>query len=305
MNDFMVPMKELIATALTPSINVENRLADNLWSVEIDPGDLEDAILNLALNARDAMPEGGALVIETANRVLDENYVKNNPSATVGDFVMISVSDTGTGMTDEVKEKLFEPFFTTKEVGEGTGLGLSMVYGFVERSRGHIKVYSEPGAGTTFRIYLPRTHEKAIEAETASDRQIKLPHGSETILIVDDEEALRIAAVLYLEALGYKILTANNGQQALEVLNDHQGIDLMFCDVIMPGELDGYRVALAARERNPALKILLTSGFTRKREGYATGDGSYLSSLANSLLSKPYNHEELAFAIRRTLDGES
>ena len=301
-NDFIAGMRELISKSLTPSINVETHLANDLWPAEIDPGDFENAILNLSLNARDAMPEGGTLVVETANKFLDENYVKSNPLATVGNYVMIAVSDTGTGMTDEVKEKLFEPFFTTKDVGQGTGLGLSMVYGFVERSGGHIKVYSELGAGTTFRIYLPRSHEAAVDDETASDRQIELPRGNETILVVDDEEALLDVAILYLEKLGYNTLRANNGQQALEFLNGHQDIALLFCDVIMPGQLDGYRVALAAHKIRPALKILLASGFTKKREEYANGEGRYLNSLASKLLSKPYNSEELAFAVRRTLD---
>ena len=300
-NDFVVHMEELIATSLTPSINVETRLAVDLWSVEIDPGDLEDAILNLSLNARDAMPEGGTLVIESANMVLDENYARKNPPATAGDFVMISVSDTGAGMTDEIKEKLFEPFFTTKEVGQGTGLGLSMVYGFVKRSGGHITVDSVPGAGTTFRIYLPRAQAGSV-TDAAPRRESELPGGTETVLVVDDEEGLLNAAVLHLEALGYKTLAANNGQQALDVLKYHQEIDLLFCDVVMPGDLDGYRVALAAHQKRPALKMLLTSGFTKKRDKYANGESRYLDSLASNLLSKPYSSEGLALAVRRTLD---
>ena len=286
------------------SITVETHLADELWPVEIDPGDLEDAILNLSLNARDAMPEGGTLVIETANKVLDENYVERNPSAIAGEFMTISVSDTGTGMTAEVREKLFEPFFTTKKFGKGSGLGLSMVYGFVERSGGHAKVYSAVGEGTTFRIYLPRAHGEASEVEAAPDCQVELPRGGETILIVDDEESLRDVAVLYLEDLGYKALTASNGKQALNVLKDNRDIDLLFCDIIMPGDLDGYQVALTANEIRPTLKALLTSGFTNKREAPANGEVGYLTGLTSDLLSKPYDRAKLAFAVRHVLDAD-
>lgn len=300
-NKFVTNIVGLVATSLTASINVETHLADDLWPVEIDPGDLENALLNLAINARDAMPEGGQLIIETANKALDDNYVRRNPSAKAGEFVMITVSDTGSGMTIEVKEKVFEPFFTTKKFGLGSGLGLSMVYGFVERSGGHIKVYSEPGTGTTFRIYLPRVHERARRADTAQKRQTELPCGSETILIVDDEKALLDVAVLYLEDLGYKILTAKDGKQALEVLKDHPDIDLLFTDVIMPGDMDGYQLAKAAHEIRLTLKVLLTSGFTSTLQEHANGDGGYLKNLASNLLSKPYNDEELAFAIRRVL----
>jgi PAS domain S-box-containing protein len=303
-NEFVLRMKELIATSLTPSIHLENHLADDLWPVEIDPGDFENAILNLSLNARDAMPEGGSLIIETANKVLDDHYVNRNPAAKAGEYVMISMSDNGSGMTDEIKEKLFEPFFTTKAIGQGTGLGLSMVYGFIERSSGHIKVYSEIGEGTTFRIFLPRAPEHATESEPEPDGQIELPRGGETILVVDDEEALTIAAVLYLEALGYNTLTAGNGRRALEILDEKPDIDLLFCDIIMPGELGGYQVVLAVRESHPTLKILLTSGFTKQPEAHAVAESRYLGKIVGKLLSKPYNHEELAFAVRRTLDAD-
>ena len=302
-NDFIAHMKQLIATSLTPSITIENHLAADLWPVRINPGDLEDAILNLSLNARDAMPNGGALIIETANKVLDENYANRTPSAQAGEYAMISVSDTGAGMTTEVRDKIFEPFFTTKEVGEGSGLGLSMVYSFVERSGGHIKVYSELGAGTTFRIYLPRAHEGITEGEVAPDRQMEPPRGRETILIVDDEAALRDAAVLLLERLGYKTTTAGSGRQALDILEARPDIDLLFCDVVMPGDLDGYQVALSAQQMRPALKVLLTSGFTKRREEHANGDGEDLADMARNILSKPYNLVELALAVRRALDG--
>jgi signal transduction histidine kinase/ActR/RegA family two-component response regulator len=303
-NGLIADMRNLIARSLTAAITVETDFAVDLWLVEIEPGDLEDALLNLSLNARDAMPDGGTLLIETDNKVLDENYAALNPTANAGEFVMIAVTDTGTGMTEAIKEKAFEPFFTTKGVGQGSGLGLSMVYGFVERSGGHIKIYTELGAGTTFRIYLPRAGDGVIEGEAAPPRKIAFPRGTETVLVVDDEKPLRNIAVSFLEDLGYKTLTANDGESAMDLLNEHHEIDLLFCDVIMPGNMDGYQVALAAHEKRPDLKTLLTSGFTRKREEVTNGEGPILSSLTRNLLSKPYNDEELAFAVRRTLDGD-
>jgi len=301
-NNLVAGMEDLIAKSLTAAVEVETVLASELWPAEINPGDLQDAVLNLCLNARDAMPDGGKLVIETANKVLDNNFVRLHPTAKAGEFVVISVTDNGTGMSAEVKEKLFEPFFTTKTFGKGSGLGLSMVHGFVERSGGNIQVYSEVGTGTTFHIFLPRAGEETKETETGSDHPANLPGGEETILIVDDEEVLRKVATAFLNGLGYKTLTAGNGEEALQVLKQHPGIDLLFCDVIMPGELDGYQVALEARKLHASAKVLLTSGFARMHEEHSKSDDKYLSSLASHLLGKPYNDGELALAVRRALD---
>ena len=303
-NQLIESQKYFIAKSLTASIKVETHLADDLWTVSIDPGDLEDTILNLSLNARDAMPDGGILTIETANKVLDDSYVKLNPESEVGEFVMIAVSDNGMGMTEETKEKVFDPFFTTKEQGKGTGLGLSMVYGFVQRSGGHLKVYSEVGKGTTIRLYLPRAHEEADVDGTANDARAELPRGTETILVVDDEEGLLDIAVLHLKDLGYKTLSATSGKQAIQVLGANKGIDLMFSDVIMSGNMDGYQLALAAQDEHPGLKILLTSGFTKKRGEYVNSENKYLAQLTAELLGKPYNQSELAIAIRSALDDE-
>ena len=304
LNEFIETLHGLIAKSLTPSIRVEQHLAGDLWPAKIDPGDFEDVLLNLSLNARDAMPDGGTLVIETANTILDEDYVKLNPNARAGEFVMISVSDTGTGMTDEVIEKAFEPFFTTKDQGKGTGLGLSMAYGFVQRSGGHLKIYSEVGEGTTFHIYLPRAHEETSGDEETIDIRDSVPGGSETILIVDDEQDLADIAVTLLEGLGYKTFSANDGKQALKIFEDHEDIDLLFSDVIMPGEMDGYKLALAARKLAPSLKILLASGFTRAHEEDVHGENAAVAELTGNLLGKPYNRSELAKAIRHTLDEE-
>jgi signal transduction histidine kinase/CheY-like chemotaxis protein len=302
-NDSVLRLQEFIAKSLTASINVETHLADDLWPVDIIPGDLEDVILNLSLNARDAMPDGGTLVIETANHVFDDTSVGYDLSAKAGNFVMISVSDNGAGMTAEVKERIFEPFFSTKDTGKGTGLGLSMVYGFVQRSGGHIMVYSELGAGTTFRIFLPRGRQETTPVIETTDRSAALPRGLETILIVEDEASLLDVAATHLEALGYKTVTAINGKDALQILQTRQDIDLMFCDVIMPGDLDGYQLALAAHQIYPTLKILMTSGFTKRREEHAETKDDYLAGLTRDLLSKPYSVQNLALSIRRALDG--
>ena len=303
-NEFIESLHDLTAKSLTPSIKVEQHLAGNLWSVEIDPGDFEDAILNLALNARDAMPDGGNLVIETANKIIDEVYAEANPDARAGEFVMVSISDTGKGMTGEVKERVFEPFFSTKAQGKGTGLGLSMVYGFVKRSRGHVKVYSELERGTSIHLYLPRAHEEASGVERPVESHDRVPRGSETILVVDDEEELVEVAVTYLEGLGYETLRAIDGKQALKILEDNPGIDLVFSDVIMPGNLDGYELATAASEMGHDSKILLASGFTKKREEYLNGGDAAVAKLASNLLGKPYNRQELGTAVRHTLDEE-
>jgi len=304
-NPFIENMRELIAKSITAIIQVETLLADDLWSVEIDPGDLEDAILNLSLNARDAMPGGGLLVIETANKHLDANYAKQHPNAHEGDYVMVSVSDTGAGIGKEARKKIFDPFFSTKELGKGTGLGLSMVYGFVQRSGGHIQLYSEEGMGSTFHIYLPRAVvEHGKQDEQSDEEQSELPRGDEKILIVDDEKQLSEVAESYLQQLGYQTLVANNGKEALDTLSKTEGIDLIFSDVVMPGGLDGYHLAFAAAKQQPTVKVLLTSGFTSKREEFTNGEQKIYLKLAANLLGKPYNLRELALAIRQVLDKQ-
>ena len=302
-NEIFDQMKELLAKSLTAATTIKIDLADNLWPADINAGDFEDAIVNLALNARDAMPAGGTLLITTANKVLDDRHAARNPLAKAGDFVMISMADTGTGMTAAVKAKAFEPFFTTKAVGKGTGLGLSMVYGFVERSGGHLELNTRRSEGTTFSIFLPRAHVTVPAADAAPPLQADIPGGTETVLVVDDEELLRDVAVALLQYLGYRTLTAANGARALAILGANTDADLLFCDVIMPGDLDGYQVALAAHDLRPDIKTLLTSGFTGMPKEYSNGDSGLRARLAQGLLSKPYDDEELALAVRRTLDG--
>ena len=301
-NDHIDGLKELVEKSLTASISIETNLCEELWPVEVDSNDFEDAILNLSLNARDAMPDGGALVIETDNKTIDQSYVDRNPGATAGEFVMISISDTGLGMSSEVMEKVLEPFYTTKEQGKGTGLGLSMVYAFVERSHGHLKIYSEVGKGSVIRFYLPRAQVEVGNGNVIEAKPNDRPRGAETVLIVDDEVALLKIASSMLQGLGYKTFTAQDGRQALEILNGNKEIDLLFSDVVMPGDVDGYQLAIAAVEINSSIQVLLASGFTKRRDELGGDGGNFYRGLTNSLLNKPYNKSELAIAVRLTLD---
>jgi len=305
-NHFIRDMEDLIAKSLTVSISVDLRLDDDAWLVDIDPGDLQDVIINLALNARDAMPNGGNLVIRSQNKVLDEIYTRRIQESKAGEFVQISVSDTGHGMEAEVKEHVLEPFFTTKEQGKGTGLGLSMAYGFIQRSGGHIEIKSEQGEGTTIHLYLPKAEKKLVSDQvTDTTETVSLPTGSGTILVVDDEEDLREIAVFHLNDLGYQTLTAENGDKALEVLGDGHDIDILFSDVVMPGDMDGYQLAVTAHEQYPKLRILLTSGFTNKRAKLRGAEDKYLVNLNDRILDKPYNRTELAIALKKTLNMQN
>ncbi len=299
LNATLMELETMIARSVTPAITLRTFLADDLGRTEVDPGELQDAILNLVINARDAMPGGGSLLIETCNKHLDAGYVDLNPGVEAGDYVQLMLSDTGSGMDQETLEHIFEPFFTTKPEGKGTGLGLAMVYGFVKRYGGHIKVYSEPGVGTTIRIYLPRT--TASESAMVQDARVAdLPSGSESILIVDDEVSLLALADHYLSDLGYRVLQAENAAQALEILATDEEIDLLFSDVVMPGGMNGYELAQRATEQRPGLKVLLTSGFTSTTMAH-----NGLSRFAAHLLNKPYRKDNLAQRIRLVLNEET
>jgi len=305
-NECIDGMAGIIASSITAKIAVVTGFADDIWAVNIDPGDFEDALLNLSLNARDAMPDGGSLIIETVNIALDERYARSNLECTAGDYVMVSVSDTGVGMTRDVMDKIYQPFFTSKREGRGTGLGLSMVYGFVQRSGGHIKAYSEPDEGTTFHIYLPRaTGEATMKTAVSSVAADALPRGNETILIVEDEAGLRKVATSLLEGEGYKTVTAANGEQALQALREkRQRIDLLFSDVVLPGGIDGYDIANEVLTNHPGIKILMTSGFTARRQMAVHGDERLFEKLSKNLLHKPYRQTDLIGAVRRTLDSQ-
>jgi len=296
-NSVINNMEGLISKSLTPQVEVKYHLDANLCKTEIDCGDFEDALLNLVLNARDAMAGHGKLSIETFNSTLDDAYCALNPGVVAGQYVQLAISDNGSGIPAEQQANIFEPFFTTKEQGKGTGLGLSMVFGFVTRSLGHIRVYSEPDIGTTFRLYLPLSQSEVSSSEGVNVDSAVLHGGKETILVVDDEQALRELVEELLQEVGYKVLTASDGQQALQQLEKEPGIDLLFSDVVMPGGLNGYELAEQAVAKCPGLKVLLTSGYTEMvvaRNGQAQFEAN--------LLSKPYTQADLTQKIRLCLD---
>jgi signal transduction histidine kinase/CheY-like chemotaxis protein len=297
-NNSIEHMHNLISQSLTPKIEVEYGLAENLWQTEIDRGDFEGALLNLILNARDAMTDKGKLIIETRNTSLDKEFCSLNPAAVAGDYVELAVSDSGEGIAQEYQEKIFDPFFTTKEQGKGTGLGLAMVFGFVKRSAGSIKVYSEQGIGTTFRLYLPRATCEDSVIESSASQVEAMPAGKEAILIVDDETALLELVEESLQILGYTIYRASRGKQALEMLAQHPDIELMFSDVVMP-DINGYELAEMAIAEYPGLKILLTSGYTELAIAH-NGQARF----NEHMLSKPYSQSELAQRVRSMLDAE-
>ena len=289
-------MDGLLRRTLPETIQLEIVRCGGLWKTEIDPGQLETALLNLALNARDAMPDGGALTIEMVNAALDDDYVANESEVQAGQYVLIVVTDTGHGIPRETVGRIFEPFFTTKEVGKGTGLGLSMVYGFVKQSGGHIRVYSEMGEGTSFKLYFPRSQTR--EAGFQMDSPIRrIVGGSETILVVEDDGLVREYVVAQLKSLGYRVFQASTGAEALEILQQEAKIDLLFTDVVIPGGMGGRAVADAARQLRPEIKVLFTSGYT---ENSIVHNGKLDRGV--ELLSKPYRREQLAFKLRKVLD---
>jgi signal transduction histidine kinase/CheY-like chemotaxis protein/type II secretory pathway pseudopilin PulG len=292
-------MDDLLRRTLGEGVEVETIVAGGLWNTLVDAANVENALLNLAINSRDAMDAHGRLTIEAGNAFLDDAYAASHPEVVAGQYVQISVTDTGSGMPREILDKIFDPFFSTKPEGKGTGLGLSMVYGFVKQSGGHVKVYSEPGHGTTFRIYLPRctqTEDAAVDTESGP-----LVGGSETILVVEDDDAVRETVIAMLGDLGYRVLKASDAQSALTIVESGAAIDLLFTDVVMPGTLKSPEMARKAKERIPGLSVLFTSGYTEN----AIVHGGRLDAGVN-LLSKPYGTEQLARKIRQvlTLDGK-
>jgi PAS domain S-box-containing protein len=296
LNDVIGRTAAILRRTLGEDIAVKTVFADALWPALADPSQTEDAILNLAVNARDAMPKGGQLVIETANVHLDEHYAAQNAEVSPGDYVAVTVTDSGTGMPPDVVERVFEPFFTTKEVGRGTGLGLSMVYGFVKQSRGHVKIYSEVGHGTSIKLYLPR----AAGAEAALPEEVVPPAhpvGHETILVVEDSAAVRRVAVNMLRGLGYQVREAGDGHAALAILREPVDIDLLFTDLVMPHGIDGQELLVMARAQRPGLKALFTSGYS---EHFLEARGETDRSVP--LLGKPYRSHQLAEAVRKVLD---
>lgn len=291
-------LANLARRTLGETITIEVRQFSALWPVKADPSRLEATILNLCLNARDAMPHGGTLTLATSNAHLDEDYAANNAEVVAGDYVLISVTDNGSGMSEDILASATQPFFSTKEKGKGTGLGLSMALGFIKQSGGHFKIYSEVDFGTTVKLYLPRagSADQATTAENQPAAPQVRPH--ETILVVDDQEPLRRVVLKQLRNLGYRTIAAEDGATALSVLSGDARIDLLFTDIVMPGGISGLDLASAADALRPGLKILFTSGF-------ADGVARPAPELAQPahLLSKPYRLDELALKLREILDA--
>jgi PAS domain S-box-containing protein len=294
-NEVIGAIVRLLARTLGENITIEMSLSSNVWPVQIDRAQFEAVIANLATNARDAMPRGGSLLIDTRNGRLDAAYAAAHTDVTPGDYVVVEVSDSGTGMPQDILLRIFEPFFTTKEQGKGTGLGLSMVFGFMKQSGGHITVYSEPGKGTTFRLYLPRVRETLAEPEGRAEEPASRG-GSETILVVEDNAGLRRIVVRQLGEAGYRVLEAPDAEAAMTIIESPEPIHLLLTDVVMPGAMDGRDLARIAAARRPSLRTLLTSGFPDARWS------STASRTGNRLLSKPYRKEELRRAVREVLD---
>ena len=294
-NRMIAEMSELLRSTLGEHIQIETVTSAGLWKTNVDVHQLENAIVNVALNARDAMPDGGKLTIETANVYLDEEYCRDNGEVSPGQYVMVAVSDEGVGMDPQVAARVFDPFFTTKPAGKGTGLGLSQVYGFIKQSHGHIKIYSELGTGTTVKIYLPRLHGRGDEIKRPVPQEVK-GDASETILVVEDDPLMRRLSTDLLRELGYTVIESESGTEALALLDATPGVTLLFTDVVMP-EMNGKKLAEAALARRPDLKILFTTGYTRN----AVVHGGVLDPDIN-FISKPFAIRQLASKVRAVLD---
>jgi CheY-like chemotaxis protein len=292
-NKLVADMEELVRRTAGPGVQLETVLAIGLWPTLCDSNQLENAILNLCINARDAMPDGGRLTIETANMWLDDRAARERDMQP-GQYVAISVSDTGTGMSPEVMARAFDPFFTTKPTGQGTGLGLSMIYGFARQSEGQVRIYSEIGEGTTVRIYLPR-HHGAMDEEQAPVCLSQAPRAGagETVLVVDDEPSVRMLVTEVLEELGYAAVEAADGVSGLKVLQSDVRIDLLITDVGLPGGVNGRQMADAARQVRPKLRVLFITGYA---ENAAVGNGRLEPGM--HVLTKPFAMEALVSRIK-------
>ena len=300
-NRLVSGMSDLLNRTLGETIEVETIQSARIWPVEIDVNQMENALLSLAVNARDAMPDGGKLTIEVANTHIDEAYAAQEAEVSPGQYVLISVSDTGQGMDEDVLSHAIEPFFTTKEVGRGTGLGLSMVYGFIKQSGGHIRVYSERGHGTTVKIYLPRFYGPLPDNDTGTvSRATPVCGGDETVLVCEDDDKVRAYTVDVLKELGYRVMEADNGAAALQALETaSEPIDLLFTDVILPGGMTGADIAQQARAQQPGLRILFATGYARNA---IIHHGRLDPGV--ELLTKPFTYAELAAKVRDMLDRD-
>jgi CheY-like chemotaxis protein len=296
-NGLLGSMQKLLARTLREDIEIRAELDADLIPAFADPSQLESAIFNLALNAQDAMPAGGCLTLTTSNATFDGDFQGLHPEVLPGQYIMISVMDDGEGMTKEVAERVFEPFYTTKEVGKGSGLGLSMVYGFIKQSNGHVSIHSQPGLGTTVRMYLPQMVSKLLQfSEKPGVDDAALPRGAESVLVVEDDPFVRSLAVMRLKSLGYAVVTAVDAKDALRKLRSDARIDVLFSDIVMPGGTNGWELAELARQIRPGLPVLLTSGYaleTLVKQGRLQ-QGAVV-------LTKPYRKEALALRLREIL----
>ncbi|MGZ8345778.1 MAG: ATP-binding protein [Allosphingosinicella sp.] len=298
-NKLITVISDMLRRTIGEQVELEAVLGAGLWSVETDPVQLENAILNLAVNARDAMPGGGRLTVETHNARLDDAYVAGVPEGLPpGQYVMIAVSDTGSGMDAGTQQRVFEPFFTTKETGKGTGLGLSQVYGFVRQSGGHVRIYSELEVGTTVKIYLPRTRLEAVPAQPEAPPSQAAVSGDENILVVEDQDELREFIVGSLSELGYQVTACATGPAALQLIAERPDLDLLLTDVVLPGGMDGRQLSKRALRLRPGLKILFMTGYTPNA---IVHDGRLDADVA--LISKPFTYHQLAAKVRAQLDG--
>ncbi len=291
-------MTNLLSRTLGETIEIEVSSSPNLWAALADSGQVENALLNLALNARDAMPGGGTLTIETANAKLNRHDFAGREDARPGDYVVLAIRDTGHGIPPEVLEHVFEPFFTTKDVGEGTGLGLSMVYGFAQQSGGHITIDSAEGRGTIVKLYLPRATaaENAVSEETAASETVPRARG-EAVLVIEDDPAVRELTVTVLESLGYHVMAARNEKAVSKILATNERIDLVLCDVVLPGGRSGPDFAAETMSSRPDVKLLFMSGYASEELPPSLHDGVML-------LNKPFRKAELAIKLREVLDGD-
>lgn len=296
LNTFVLGLTDMLHRTLGATIYLSSALTPNLWSARVDPSQVESAIVNLAVNARDAMPDGGRLLIETANAAVDAEMSNRLEGIQPGDYVRLSVSDTGTGMPDSVRERAFEPFFTTKEQGRGTGLGLSMIYGFAKQSKGLATIESVEGKGTTVTIYLPRHRVEPVVLADVDDADVIAPGTGQVILAVEDDHRVRKLTVNRLTQLGYVVMSASSGAEALAVLAAQHAVDLIFTDIVMPGGMSGYDLRLKVQSLYPQVPVLLTSGYAEQLVGDAGAADPNLR-----ILRKPYRLADLAEAIEAAL----
>jgi PAS domain S-box-containing protein len=296
LNELVVNTADMLRRVLGGHITLSTSLASDAWPTRADPDQFQSAIVNMAVNSRDAMPQGGKLVIETRNIVLDADHSDYQSELQPGQYVQLSISDTGTGMEPAICNRVFEPFFTTKEKARGTGLGLAMVYGFVKQSGGHVTVYSEPGHGTTMNLYFPRSDAGSSDVVGARQAADAGGPARETILVVEDDSRVRQLTIKRLKLIGYEVLEASDGPTALDILQREDAVDLVFTDLIMPGGMSGRDVALRARELKPGIKVLLTSGYA---EELMRGDDLKRAGLR--VLRKPYQQADLAATLREVL----